>query len=248
MFFYDNSDGIQKGFLTGLDFSQLFFARREILSRRHCQRFHAIERTPQIWEPRENIKYQILIPWMFTAIALVYVNGLHQWSYLDWSALHTTNTLILHMIDTTDIDSSKESASFSALGRPILPFTSEQASFTKLIFQKYRSITLIILYSMYALDLLWGLSLLSSILAIIPTSIADDSRNPHSQNVVSWGQNGGNVVENNDLSAYYTSNLGIDIILLEYSGILVYSADRYCLLRSRNIDTYTIFTTGTLIL
>lgn len=35
-------------------------------------------------------------------------------------------------------------------------------------------------------------------------------------NVVYWGQNGGNTVENNDLSAYCTSNAGIDVIVLAF--------------------------------
>lgn len=36
------------------------------------------------------------------------------------------------------------------------------------------------------------------------------------QNVVYWGQNGGNVVENNDLSTYCTSESGIDVIVLSF--------------------------------
>ncbi|POR30998.1 Endochitinase 2 [Tolypocladium paradoxum] len=36
------------------------------------------------------------------------------------------------------------------------------------------------------------------------------------QNVVYWGQNGGNVVENNDLASYCTSASGIDVIVLAF--------------------------------
>jgi chitinase len=36
------------------------------------------------------------------------------------------------------------------------------------------------------------------------------------QNVVYWGQNGGNAVENNDLSTYCSSGSGIDIIVLAF--------------------------------
>ncbi|KAI8966691.1 glycoside hydrolase family 18 protein [Daldinia sp. FL1419] len=37
-----------------------------------------------------------------------------------------------------------------------------------------------------------------------------------SQSVVYWGQNGGGTIENNDLSAYCTSDAGIDIIVLAF--------------------------------
>ncbi|RWA12446.1 hypothetical protein EKO27_g2639 [Xylaria grammica] len=36
------------------------------------------------------------------------------------------------------------------------------------------------------------------------------------QNVVYWGQNGGGTIENNDLSAYCTSDAGIDILVLSF--------------------------------
>ncbi|KAI5461926.1 class III chitinase ChiA2 [Mariannaea sp. PMI_226] len=36
------------------------------------------------------------------------------------------------------------------------------------------------------------------------------------QNVVYWGQNGGNVAENNDLAAYCSSDAGVDIIVLAF--------------------------------
>ncbi|KND87722.1 Endochitinase 2 [Tolypocladium ophioglossoides CBS 100239] len=36
------------------------------------------------------------------------------------------------------------------------------------------------------------------------------------QNVVYWGQNGGNVVENNDLASYCTSASGIDVVVLAF--------------------------------
>ncbi|KID82549.1 class III chitinase ChiA2 [Metarhizium guizhouense ARSEF 977] len=36
------------------------------------------------------------------------------------------------------------------------------------------------------------------------------------QNIVYWGQNGGGVVENNDLAAYCTASAGIDIIVLAF--------------------------------
>ena len=39
---------------------------------------------------------------------------------------------------------------------------------------------------------------------------------PGAQNVVYWGQNGGGIVENNDLSAYCTSTAGIDVIVLAF--------------------------------
>ncbi|KAM0254695.1 hypothetical protein ACHAQJ_006546 [Trichoderma viride] len=45
---------------------------------------------------------------------------------------------------------------------------------------------------------------------------APHRRQATGQNVVYWGQNGGNVVENNDLSTYCTADSGIDIIVLAF--------------------------------
>ncbi|GAM86992.1 hypothetical protein ANO11243_050130 [Dothideomycetidae sp. 11243] len=47
-----------------------------------------------------------------------------------------------------------------------------------------------------------------------PTMLS--TRANQGQNVVYWGQNGGNTVENNDLSAYCTPSSGIDIIVLAF--------------------------------
>ena len=41
-------------------------------------------------------------------------------------------------------------------------------------------------------------------------------QNANGETVVYWGQNGGNVVENNDLSTYCTDEAGIDIIVLAF--------------------------------
>ncbi|KAM3504522.1 hypothetical protein MY11210_008319 [Beauveria gryllotalpidicola] len=39
---------------------------------------------------------------------------------------------------------------------------------------------------------------------------------PGAQNVVLWGQNGGGLVENNDLATYCTKSTGIDIVVLSF--------------------------------
>lgn len=45
---------------------------------------------------------------------------------------------------------------------------------------------------------------------------AKSRRNGDHQNVVYWGQNGGNVIENNDLASYCNSDSGVDIIVLAF--------------------------------
>ncbi|KAJ5240330.1 chitinase 2 [Penicillium citrinum] len=69
---------------------------------------------------------------------------------------------------------------------------------------------------MYARDFLLRLCLVSTIALRVPTAIADCDQGSLYRNVVYWGQNGGNAVENNDLSAYCTSAAGIDIIVLAF--------------------------------
>ncbi|KAK9439642.1 class III chitinase ChiA2 [Metarhizium brunneum] len=64
-------------------------------------------------------------------------------------------------------------------------------------------------------------STLASLALLASTSLAAPlapraPRAPGAQNVVYWGQNGGGVVENNDLAAYCTASSGIDIIVLAF--------------------------------
>ncbi|KAJ5698936.1 chitinase 2 [Penicillium macrosclerotiorum] len=66
-------------------------------------------------------------------------------------------------------------------------------------------------------SMLLGLSLLASSVMAVPHRLgAFQRRASGAQNVVYWGQNGGNTVENNDLSTYCTSTSGIDIIVLAF--------------------------------
>jgi len=60
-----------------------------------------------------------------------------------------------------------------------------------------------------------GLGLLLGIATAVPTP-AKSPRDSGHQNVVYWGQNGGDAVENDDLSFYCTPESGIDIIVLSF--------------------------------
>ncbi|KAJ2966809.1 hypothetical protein NQ176_g9972 [Zarea fungicola] len=59
-----------------------------------------------------------------------------------------------------------------------------------------------------------ALAALTASVAAAPHTIT--SRATGGQNVVYWGQNGGGVVENNDLATYCSSAAGIDIIVLAF--------------------------------
>ncbi|KAF2149191.1 glycoside hydrolase family 18 protein [Myriangium duriaei CBS 260.36] len=59
-----------------------------------------------------------------------------------------------------------------------------------------------------------SLGLMATIASASPVMLS--SRATGGQNVVYWGQNGGNTVENNDLSTYCTSTSGIDVIVLSF--------------------------------
>ena len=59
-----------------------------------------------------------------------------------------------------------------------------------------------------------ALSLMATAISAVPHSKMRREAGP--QNVVYWGQNGGNTIENNDLASYCTSQSGIDIIVLAF--------------------------------
>ncbi|KAI3323682.1 glycoside hydrolase family 18 protein [Xylariaceae sp. AK1471] len=59
-----------------------------------------------------------------------------------------------------------------------------------------------------------SLGLLAGLAAALPRPLA--SRQDSAETVVYWGQNGGGTIENNDLSAYCTSEAGVDIIVLAF--------------------------------
>lgn len=60
------------------------------------------------------------------------------------------------------------------------------------------------------------LSLLAITVSAGPLVVKSYPRASSAQNVVYWGQNGGDTIENNDLSTYCTSSAGIDIIVLSF--------------------------------
>lgn len=62
---------------------------------------------------------------------------------------------------------------------------------------------------------LTALAALTASVAAAPHTIASRAGSG-AQNVVYWGQNGGNIVENNDLATYCNSTAGIDIIVLAF--------------------------------
>lgn len=70
--------------------------------------------------------------------------------------------------------------------------------------------------SMQNLSLLTILSLLAIVVSAGPHMVKSYPRASSAQNVVYWGQNGGDTIENHDLSKYCTSSAGIDIIVLSF--------------------------------
>ncbi|KAI0874446.1 putative endochitinase CHI2 [Hypoxylon argillaceum] len=61
-----------------------------------------------------------------------------------------------------------------------------------------------------------GLGLMAGAATALPASVKKTRDSSGPQNVVYWGQNGGGTIENNDLSAYCTSDAGIDILVLAF--------------------------------
>ncbi|KAH8698637.1 class III chitinase ChiA2 [Talaromyces proteolyticus] len=65
-----------------------------------------------------------------------------------------------------------------------------------------------------------GLGLMATTALAYPTiprhSFRRDNSTSGAETVVYWGQNGGNAVENNDLSTYCTADSGIDILVLSF--------------------------------
>ncbi|KAJ8107992.1 hypothetical protein ONZ43_g6559 [Nemania bipapillata] len=61
-----------------------------------------------------------------------------------------------------------------------------------------------------------GLGLMAGAATAMPASVKKTRASSGPQNVVYWGQNGGGTIENNDLSAYCTSDAGIDILVLSF--------------------------------
>ncbi|KAI1132326.1 putative endochitinase CHI2 [Nemania abortiva] len=61
-----------------------------------------------------------------------------------------------------------------------------------------------------------GLGLMAGAATALPASVKKTRASSGAQNVVYWGQNGGGTIENNDLSAYCTSDAGIDILVLSF--------------------------------
>lgn len=59
-----------------------------------------------------------------------------------------------------------------------------------------------------------ALATLTASVSAAPPTLAP--RADGAQNVVYWGQNGGGVVENNDLATYCTKNSGVDIVVLAF--------------------------------
>jgi chitinase len=64
--------------------------------------------------------------------------------------------------------------------------------------------------------ILAGLGIMASVASARPHKTLSSRQSPGAQNVVYWGQNGGGIVENNDLSVYCTSTSGVDIIVLAF--------------------------------
>ncbi|KAJ5569155.1 chitinase 2 [Penicillium hetheringtonii] len=58
--------------------------------------------------------------------------------------------------------------------------------------------------------------LLGTIVSAVPLEGDDDVHSSHFLNVIYWGQNGGNAIEDNDLSMYCVPESGIDIIVLAF--------------------------------
>ena len=63
---------------------------------------------------------------------------------------------------------------------------------------------------------LFTLGLMATGISAAPYAVSSRQAPAGSQNVVYWGQNGGGIVENNDLSTYCTSASGIDVIVLAF--------------------------------
>jgi chitinase len=61
-----------------------------------------------------------------------------------------------------------------------------------------------------------GLLASATVAAVPHRHRARNTTSTAAQNVVYWGQNGGNAVENNDLSTYCSSSAGIDVVVLAF--------------------------------
>ncbi|KAJ5160960.1 chitinase 2 [Penicillium canariense] len=68
----------------------------------------------------------------------------------------------------------------------------------------------------HSLVLFTSLLLLGIIVSAVPIEGDDEVHSSHFLNVIYWGQNGGNTIEDNDLSMYCVPTAGIDIIVLAF--------------------------------